>query len=81
MAEQNDPVLVSLARIEAKLDNALDDIREHKDRLMRHDSAIGSLRDRVTTLEASKPKHVANWVGNAIAGLAAAIAILALLLS
>ena len=67
---QGDPVAVILARMEVKLDNALTEQARHVTRLDAHDTQIGSLRDRVTAIESSRPKNIPAWAAVAVAGLA-----------
>jgi hypothetical protein len=64
--------------MESKLDNVLGKIIEHGDQLGRHDEQLGTLRDRVTTIEASRPKNVPAWVAAVAAGMATVVAVVAL---
>ena len=86
-----DLTALTLARMEGKLDAALQKISEHDNRFDRtenkvdnrfsgHDSQIAALSTRVTILEASRPKNVPVWAGVALSGLAVVVAVFAIIL-
>lgn len=82
---------VLLARMEGKLDTLhtefagkLDSIKQQLDTqgnsITRHDLEISQMRDRITTLEATRPKNVPAWAGVIVAFIGVTIAAIALIL-
>jgi len=82
---------VLLERLDGKLDSLktetaakLDSIKQQLDAqgstINRHDDQIAQLRDRTTTLEATRPKNVASWVATIIALIAVGVEIISVIL-
>lgn len=77
--QAGDPIAVILARMEVKLDNALTEQAKHGTTLDRHDGRIRGVEDRVTVLEASKPKNLAAWAGVLVALAGVCVAVIAII--